>query len=236
MSESAAATTLPEAASLVGTTIAERYKVESVLGEGGMGAVYLVQHTHMRKRYALKVLHPETSKNPELVARFEREAVASAHADHPNITAATDFGRAENGAFYLVLEYLEGRRLRDVLAEGPLPLPRALHIARQVASALGRAHELGIIHRGRTRLHQMAPGPSAGRGWHGARKRRAETARKRPGNDAEMTPPGAPCYSPATRLLGVCVRENIGCEATCRIKTTGQICTISPPQILRRGR
>jgi serine/threonine-protein kinase len=147
MSESAAATTLPEAASLVGTTIAERYKVESVLGEGGMGAVYLVQHTHMRKRYALKVLHPETSKNPELVARFEREAVASAHADHPNITAATDFGRAENGAFYLVLEYLEGRRLRDVLAEGPLPLPRALHIARQVASALGRAHELGIIHR-----------------------------------------------------------------------------------------
>lgn len=140
---------LEQADPLVGSTILGRYKVESLLGSGGMGAVYLVQHIHMRKRYALKVLHAETSQVPELVARFEREAVASAHADHPNIALATDFGRSESGAFYLILEYLEGQRLRDTLAQGPLELRRAVHITRQVASALERSHELGIIHRGR---------------------------------------------------------------------------------------
>ena len=133
--------------SLIGTTIADRYKVESLLGEGGMGEVYLVQHTHMRKRFALKMLHPETSHNPEMVARFEREAMAAAHATHPNIAVAIDFGRADSGAFFLVLEYLEGRRLRDALAGGPLSVARALHIVQQVASALERSHELGIIHR-----------------------------------------------------------------------------------------
>src|SRR3954447_11720220 len=99
MSESKASAAITEgsAEQLIGTTISGRYKVEAVLGTGGMGAVYLVQHTLMRKRYALKVLHAETSKMPEMVARFEREAVASAHADHPNITVATDFGRSESG-------------------------------------------------------------------------------------------------------------------------------------------
>lgn len=143
MADSAAAS----ATSLIGSTIAGRYKVESLLGAGGMGEVYLVQHTHMRKRFALKMLHPETSHNPEMVARFEREAMAAAHATHPNIAVAIDFGRADSGAFFLVLEYLEGRRLRDALAGGPLSVARALHIVQQVASALERSHELGIIHR-----------------------------------------------------------------------------------------
>jgi serine/threonine-protein kinase len=145
-SPSAAAGSGPDA-QLIGTTIAGRYKVESLLGTGGMGAVFLVQHTLMRKRFALKMLHAETSQVPDMVARFEREAMASAHVNHPNIAIATDFGRAESGAFFLVLEYLEGQRLRDALAAGPLPVPRALHIFRQVASALERSHELGIIHR-----------------------------------------------------------------------------------------
>ncbi len=131
----------------IGTTIAGRYKVEALLGTGGMGAVYLVQHTLMHKRFALKMLNAETSQLPEMVARFEREAIAAGRIDHPNITAATDFGRAEDGAFFLVLEYLEGQRLRDALAKGPLPYRRAVHIAMQVASALERTHELGIIHR-----------------------------------------------------------------------------------------
>lgn len=133
--------------SLVGTTLAGRYKIEALLGEGGMGAVYLAQHVGIRKRVAIKVLHPETSQNPELVARFEREAIAAAHVEHPNITAATDFGRAENGQFFLALEYLEGKRLRDVLGEGPMPPRRALHIIEQVTQALERSHQLGVIHR-----------------------------------------------------------------------------------------
>jgi serine/threonine protein kinase len=132
---------------VVGATISGRYKVEKMLGEGGMGAVYLVQHTAMRKRFALKVLNSQTAQMPEMVARFEREAMAAAHVEHPNITVAVDFGKTDDGALYLVLEYLEGHRLRDALAGGPLDIPRALHIARQIASALERSHELGIVHR-----------------------------------------------------------------------------------------
>jgi serine/threonine protein kinase len=132
---------------VVGATISGRYKVEKMLGEGGMGAVYLVQHTAMRKRFALKVLNSQTAQMPEMVARFEREAMAAAHVEHPNITVAVDFGKTDDGALYLVLEYLEGHRLRDALAAGPLDIPRALHIARQIASALERSHELGIVHR-----------------------------------------------------------------------------------------
>ncbi len=138
---------LASSGQLVGTTIAGRYKVECLLGSGGVGSVYLVQHTHMHKRFALKILNADAAQDPEMVARFEREALATAHIEHPNITAAIDFGRADDVSFFLVLEYLEGQRLRDVLAAGPLRIRRALHIARQVASALESSHELGVIHR-----------------------------------------------------------------------------------------
>jgi serine/threonine protein kinase len=133
--------------SLVGVVLSGRYLVERLIGQGGMGAVYQAEHTHMRKRLAVKVLHPEMSRLPEVVARFEREAMAAAHIDHPNVAAATDFGKLDDGSFFLVLEYVEGKSLRDAIAEGRLELGRALHIARQMASALGRAHSLGIVHR-----------------------------------------------------------------------------------------
>ncbi len=133
--------------SLIGRTLSGRYLVEKLIGEGGMGAVYLAEHTHIRKRVAVKVLHPEMSRLPEVVARFEREAMAAAHIEHPNVASATDFGKLEDGSFFLVLEYVEGRSLRDAIAEGPLELGRAIRVARQIASALGRAHALGIVHR-----------------------------------------------------------------------------------------
>jgi serine/threonine-protein kinase len=132
---------------LVGSVVSGRYRVDKLLGEGGMGAVYLAEHTHMRKRLALKVLHPEMSALPEVVARFEREAVAAAHIDHPHVAQATDFGRTDDGALFLVLEYIEGTSLRNALAQGAFPPARALSIVRQIASALVRAHELGIVHR-----------------------------------------------------------------------------------------
>ena len=132
----------------VGEIVAERYKIARLLGEGGMGAVYEVEHTHMRKRFALKVLHADMSRLPEVVARFEREAMAAAHIDHTNVAAATDFGKLPDGSFFLVLEYIEGRSLRRVIdKEAPLEPSRALYIVRQIALALDRAHALGIVHR-----------------------------------------------------------------------------------------
>ncbi|HEY1692120.1 MAG TPA: serine/threonine-protein kinase [Polyangiaceae bacterium] len=135
------------AESLVGKILSGRYFIERLIGEGGMGAVYQAEHTHMRKRLAVKVLHPEMSRLSEVVARFEREAMAAAHIEHPNVAAATDFGKLDDGSFFLVLEYVEGKSLRDALNEGRLELGRALHVTRQIASALGRAHGLGIVHR-----------------------------------------------------------------------------------------
>ncbi len=128
--------------------VAGRYRVEKLLGVGGMGCVYRAEHVHMRKTVALKTLHPEMTQLPEAVARFEREAIAASRIDHPNIATATDFGRLDDGSYFLVLQFVEGRSLRDTIDEiGPLPLARALRIARQVASALKAAHALDIVHR-----------------------------------------------------------------------------------------
>ncbi len=131
----------------LGTVISGRYLIRELLGEGGMGAVYLAEHTHMKKRVALKLLHPEMSDNAEVQSRFEREAMAAAHIEHPNVAAATDFGRTDDGAYFLVLEYVEGTSLREALAQGPISVERALRIARQICLALERAHEAGIVHR-----------------------------------------------------------------------------------------
>jgi tRNA A-37 threonylcarbamoyl transferase component Bud32 len=132
---------------MIGRVIAERYRIEARLGEGGMGAVYRVEHTHMRKRLALKVLHREMIGQSEIVARFEREAMAAAHIEHPNVAGATDFGKLEDGSAYLVLEYVEGKSLRALIDKGPLPMGQAVHVTSQILSALKRAHELGIVHR-----------------------------------------------------------------------------------------
>ncbi len=132
---------------LIGTVIADRYRVDDRLGTGGMGAVYRAEHVLMKKAVAVKVLHREMTALEEVVKRFEREAIAAGRIEHPNVAVATDFGKLEDGSFYLVLEYVPGRSLTDVLAEGALPAERALFIARQVASALGAAHAAGIVHR-----------------------------------------------------------------------------------------
>src|SRR5690242_15091934 len=112
-----------------------------------MGKVYAAEHVMMHKRLAVKVLHRELTVVPELVARFEREAMAAANVDHPNIASATDFGKLDDESVFIALELVEGVCLRDAIAKGPIPLRRALHITRQVAAALGAAHQLSIVHR-----------------------------------------------------------------------------------------
>src|SRR5260221_13156181 len=131
----------------IGARLADRYRIDALIGEGGMGRVYSAEHVLMRKRSAIKVLHRELTTMAEVVARFEREAMAAANIDHPNVAAATDFGKLADGAVFLVLEYVQGKSLRDEIATGPIAAERALHITRQIAAGLGSAHALDIVHR-----------------------------------------------------------------------------------------
>ncbi len=131
----------------IGKVIAGRYRIDDVLAMGGMGAVLRGEHVHMRKRVAIKVLHPGTQGLPELVTRFERESVVGAHAEHPNVAHASDFGRLEDGTYYLVLEYIQGVTLHELMKRGPVQPERAADIARQIARALDAIHRLDIWHR-----------------------------------------------------------------------------------------
>jgi serine/threonine-protein kinase len=109
-----------------------------------MGAVYRAYHLYLRKHVAVKVLEPGLEQQ---ASRFEREAVAGAHVTHPNVAAATDFGKLEDGSFFLVVEYVRGETLADVIKRGPLPPDRAVRIARQLAAGLGAVHAIGVVHR-----------------------------------------------------------------------------------------
>jgi serine/threonine-protein kinase len=135
------------AGALLGVIVSGRYRIVELLAMGGVGAVYLAEHVHMHKHVAVKVLHPDPHGLPDLVPRFEREAVAGAHIQHPNVAAATDFGKLDDGSSFLVLEYVRGTTLRDVIRRGPMPAERVGRIAKQIASGLGAAHAMGIVHR-----------------------------------------------------------------------------------------
>src|SRR5262245_32430104 len=132
---------------LIGTVLGGRYRLEILLGGGSMGRIYRAEHVLMHKPLAVKVLNAEHTKNRELVARFEREATAAANIEHPNVVAATDFGKLEDGTVYLALELVQGKNLRAEIANGPLEVRRALRIARQIAAGLAAAHTCNIIHR-----------------------------------------------------------------------------------------
>jgi serine/threonine protein kinase len=138
---------------LQGTTIGS-YVVRHEIGNGGMGAVYLVEHTMLGRKAALKVLHPEMSANQEMVQRFFNEARAASAIKSPGIVEIYDFGYHTNGSAYIVMELLEGEslsmrlnRYRSQRVPQALPSTQALIIARQIASALAPAHRAGIVHR-----------------------------------------------------------------------------------------
>jgi serine/threonine-protein kinase len=132
---------------LVGRLLSGRYRLIEPIASGGMGTVYLGEHVHLRKRVAVKILLPDAAKDPQMVGRFEREAIAGAHVSHPHVVVATDFGKEPDGFQFLVLEYVSGVTLADVLEDGPLEVPEALKVARQLARGLNAVHEKGIIHR-----------------------------------------------------------------------------------------
>ena len=133
---------------LIGQTLADKYRIEKLIKTGGMGSVYRGKHVLMDKTVAIKVLRPSLAGDDAVVARFSREAKAASKISHPHAVNVTDFGEAENGIVFLVMEYLDGRTLKEMIgAEGPLSLERAVEIVRQVAGALDVAHSQGVIHR-----------------------------------------------------------------------------------------
>ena len=135
----------------VGELLDEKYRLEHLLGKGGMGAVYLATHLGTERYVALKLISPQFMRNNEFVERFKREARAAGRLRHPNVVDVTDFGFARVKAgqvAYLVMEYLDGCTLGDVLAEEKrLPLEWVADILDQVCSAVHEAHQQGIIHR-----------------------------------------------------------------------------------------
>jgi serine/threonine-protein kinase len=133
---------------LIGQTLIGKYRIEERLDEGGMGTVYRATHTLMEKTVAIKVLHPSLAADDKIVARFTREAKAASRISHPHALTVTDFGESENGIVFLVMEYLRGQTLKEVVrSEGRMPLARVVEIIRQVCGALEAAHGEGVVHR-----------------------------------------------------------------------------------------
>ena len=131
----------------VGQTIGN-YTITAKLGEGGMGVVYLAEHPVIGRKVAMKAIHPELSRNPEVVSRFVTEAKSVNQIGNEHIVDINDFGTTGDGEFYFIMEFLQGEALSDRLKRSaPLEPARALAIAAQVADALGASHQHGIIHR-----------------------------------------------------------------------------------------
>jgi serine/threonine-protein kinase len=131
----------------IGKVVAGRYRLETLLGEGGMGVVYRARHVLIDRVVALKLIRPDLRGETHLRAWMLREARAANRVDHAHIVDIHDVGETEEGELYLVMEYLTGTSLSHECAKGPLPLPRAVDILEQMCAALARAHDLGVIHR-----------------------------------------------------------------------------------------
>ena len=144
-----------------GDIIEARYRIEQLIGAGGMGVIYRATHLALQRPFAIKVLHKQLSNDPLFVARFEREARALAALSHPNCVAVTDFGKAQNGDLFLVMEFVEGRPL-DAWLDQPVALDRALLITAQVLRGLQHAHDVGVVHRDVKPQNVIVTEPSEG--------------------------------------------------------------------------
>ena len=132
----------------IGKTLAKKYRVEALIGEGGMGKVYRARQLALDKPVVLKVLRQSLLSDERTVARFQREAKAASRLNHPNSISILDFGQAEDGALFIAMEFVPGQDLHQVLSrDWPLPESRVVRIVSQVLSALSDAHGAGVIHR-----------------------------------------------------------------------------------------
>ena len=131
----------------VGRLLSGLYRVEKRIGRGGMGTVYIAEHIHLQKRFAVKVLLPEVAKHGMAVERLRQEAVAASRIEHDNIVGVVSFDRTEDGDVFIVMELLRGEDLAAMVGRGPIALDRAIPIALQICGALGAAHAAGIVHR-----------------------------------------------------------------------------------------
>lgn len=132
---------------LIGKVVAGRYRLESRIGEGGMGLVYRARHVLIDRVIALKLIRPDLRAETHLRAWMLREAKAANRVDHAHIIDIHDIGETEDGELYLVMEYLVGTPLSAELANGPMPIARSVDIVEQMCAALARAHDLGVVHR-----------------------------------------------------------------------------------------
>ncbi|HYH96996.1 serine/threonine-protein kinase [Hyalangium sp.] len=140
--------TAAEGDEYIGQTLAKKYRVEALIGEGGMGKVYKARQLALDKPVVLKVLRQSLLSDERTVARFQREAKAASRLNHPNSISILDFGQAEDGALFIAMEFVPGQDLHQVLSrDWPLPEPRVVRIVSQVLSALSDAHGAGVIHR-----------------------------------------------------------------------------------------
>ena len=132
---------------MLGKVVAGRYRIESRLGEGGMGVVYRARHVLIDRIVALKLIRPDLRSETHLRAWMVREARAANRVDHAHIVDIHDVGENEDNDLYLVMEYLVGDSLSSQIARGPMPINRAVDILEQMCAALARAHDLGVVHR-----------------------------------------------------------------------------------------
>ncbi|WNG37488.1 protein kinase [Archangium violaceum] len=133
---------------LIGQVLDGRYRIEDVLGQGGMGMVFRATQTSVQRPVAVKTLNPSLAAAPQFFERFRREAEIASRLRHPNIITIYDFGRAQDGTCYYVMELLEGESLREqVKRDGPMSLRRAVDIIEQACRGLAHAHEQGAVHR-----------------------------------------------------------------------------------------
>jgi serine/threonine protein kinase len=130
-----------------GVQLADRYRLTSLLGHGGMGDVWLACDQRLQRDVAVKVLRPQLAADLRVRRRFEDEARAAAQLAHPNVVAVFDSGEDEDGTPFLVMERLSGRTLADVIRTGPMPIERVEQLADQMLSALAAAHGAGVLHR-----------------------------------------------------------------------------------------